>query len=287
MDTFVSLMLLGINTALINNMVFHYFVGNCPFIGVSRRLDTAFGMGAAVTFVTTVAAALSWAVTYFILADGAPLTMRILGTRTDLSILNYAVYIFLIAGAVQFVEMYLRKFFPPLYKAFGVYLPLITTNCVILFVCLEVGKNVSTSGGQNAWGADKAIVYAFFAGVGFLLAIVMMGAIREELAHCDLPKPLQGAGITLIVAGILSLAFMGFTGVDRGLSNFLMPRKAAAVAKAGEMPLVLSPSSESTDSQVIGAASADDDKAFRQGSANAEPAGATGRTGQTTEARNP
>jgi len=287
MDTFVSLMLLGINTALINNMVFHYFVGNCPFIGVSRRLDTAFGMGAAVTFVTTVAAALSWAVTYFILADGAPLTMRILGTRTDLSILNYAVYIFLIAGAVQFVEMYLRKFFPPLYKAFGVYLPLITTNCVILFVCLEVGKNVSTSGGQNAWGADKAIVYAFFAGVGFLLAIVMMGAIREELAHCDLPKPLQGTGITLIVAGILSLAFMGFTGVDRGLSNFLMPRKAAAVAKAGEMPLVLSPSSESTDSQVIGAASADDDKAFQQGSANADPAGAAGRTGQTTEARNP
>jgi len=229
MDTIVSLLLLAIVTALINNMVFHYFVGNCPFIGVSRRLDTAFGMGAAVTFVTTVAALLSWIVTYYVLKDGAPLTTWLLGRKTDLTILSYTVYIFLIAGAVQLVEMYLRKFFPPLYKAFGVFLPLITTNCVILFVCLELAKKIT----GESWGVDKALVYSFFAGVGFLLAIVIMAGIREELEHCDVPKPLRGPGITLIIAGILSMAFMGFTGVNKGLEKLLTAEKPAAAASSG------------------------------------------------------
>ena len=219
-----ALLLLAINTALINNMVFHFFVGNCPFIGVSRRIDTAFGMGCAVTFVTAVAAMLSWTCTYFILAPGAPLTTwawRQFNPTSqavvDLSILNYVVYIFLIAAAVQLVEMYVRKFFPALYKAFGVYLPLITTNCVILFVCLEIMKHVSGATGPLYWGPDEALVYAVFAGVGFLIAIVIMAGIRQELDHCDVPKPLRGAGITMIIAGILALAFMGFTGVDKGL----------------------------------------------------------------------
>ena len=229
MDTIVSLLLLAIVTALINNMVFHYFVGNCPFIGVSRRLDTAFGMGAAVTFVTTVAALLSWIVTYYVLKDGAPLTTWLLGRKTDLTILSYTVYIFLIAGAVQLVEMYLRKFFPPLYKAFGVFLPLITTNCVILFVCLELAKKIT----GESWGVDRALVYSFFAGVGFLLAIVIMAGIREELEHCDVPKPLRGPGITLIIAGILSMAFMGFTGVNKGLEKLLTAEKPAAAASSG------------------------------------------------------
>jgi electron transport complex protein RnfA len=228
MDTIVSLLLLAIVTALINNMVFHYFVGNCPFIGVSRRLDTAFGMGAAVTFVTTVAALLSWIVTYYVLKDGAPLTTWLLGRKTDLTILSYMVYIFVIAGAVQLVEMYLRKFFPPLYKAFGVFLPLITTNCVILFVCLELAKKIT----GESWGVDRALVYSFFAGVGFLLAIVIMAGIREELEHCDVPKPLRGPGITLIIAGILSMAFMGFTGVNKGLEKMLAKEKPAAAAPA-------------------------------------------------------
>jgi electron transport complex protein RnfA len=219
-----ALVLIAINTALINNMVFHFFVGNCPFIGVSRRIDTAFGMGCAVTFVTGVAAMLSWMCTYFILAPGAPLTSWVWhrvnpasAAVLDLSILNYVVYIFLIAAAVQLVEMYVRKFFPALYKAFGVYLPLITTNCVILFVCLEIMKHVSGASGPAYWGLDKALVYAIFAGIGFLIAIVIMAGIRQELDHCDVPKPLKGAGITMIIAGILALAFMGFTGVDKGL----------------------------------------------------------------------
>jgi len=223
-----SILVMAISTALINNMVFHFFVGNCPFIGVSRRVDTAFGMGAAVTFVTTIAATLSWAVTRFILAPGAPLAAWVWSlisgkpaaqSPVDLSILNYTAYIFLIAAAVQLVEMYLRKFFPPLYRAFGVYLPLITTNCVILFVCLEVMKHVKGIGvGPAVWGLDKTLVYAFFAGASFLLAIVIMAGIREELDHCDVPQPLRGPGITLIIAGILALAFLGFTGVDKGLN---------------------------------------------------------------------
>ena len=232
MNYVATIITMAVSTALINNMVFHFFVGNCPFIGVSRRLSTAFGMGAAVTFVTTVVAALSWTATYFVLAPqpvggemvSAPLTrwaqnLFAPGSKMviDLSILNYIVYIFLIAAAVQLVEMYVRKFFPPLYRAFGVYLPLITTNCVILFVCLEVSKHVSGATGPAFWGLDKTLVYSFFAGFGFLIAIVLMAGIREELEYCDVPKPLQGAGITLIMAGLLALAFMGFTGVDKNL----------------------------------------------------------------------
>ena len=229
MDYLSGILLLAVSTALINNVVFHFFVGCCPFIGVSRRVDMAFGMGAAVTFVVTVAALLSWLFTYFILAPGAPLTSWIAGHfghtgGVDLSILNYIVYIFVIAWAVQLVEMYVRKFFPPLYKAFGVFLPLITTNCVILFVCLEIMKHVSGATGPDFWGLDKALIYAFFAGFGFLIAIVIMAGIREELDHCDVPKPLQGPGITLIIAGILSLAFMGLTGVDKNLGKTIQKK---------------------------------------------------------------
>ena len=222
----VMILLLAVNTALINNMVFHFFVGNCPFIGVSRRVDMAFGMGAAVTFVTTIAAVLSWICTYYILREGAPLTTwvwALMGgdpaVKIDLSILNYIVYIFLIAAAVQLVELYVRKFFPALYKAFGVFLPLITTNCVILFVCLEIMKHVPH--GPAFWRLDVALVYALFAGLGFLLAIVIMAGIREDLDQADVPAPLRGPGITLVIAGILSLAFMGFSGVDKNLERLL------------------------------------------------------------------
>jgi len=238
MSYIASLLVLAITTALINNMVFHFFVGNCPFIGVSRKLDMAFGMGAAVTFVTTIAATLSWVTTYFIMAPGAPLATWLYRVLThdpsrvsDLSILSYIAYIFLIAWAVQLVEMYVRKFFPALYKAFGVFLPLITTNCVILFVCLEIMKHIG-AGAADPWGLDKALVYAFFAGVGFLIAIVIMAGIREELDHCDVPKPLRGPGITLIIAGILSLAFMGLTGVDSNLAKMIRKTPAADTSSA-------------------------------------------------------
>jgi electron transport complex protein RnfA len=231
-----TMLVLAVTTALINNMVLHYFVGICPFIGVSRRVDTAFGMGAAVTFVVTIAALLSWVITYFILAPGAPLAswaVRLVNPSAgpaDLSILSYIVYIFVIAATVQLVEMYVRKFFPSLYKAFGVFLPLITTNCLILFVCLEVMKHIGAEAGPNAWALDKTLTYAVCAGLGFLMAIVIMAGIREELDSRDVPKPLRGPGITLLVAGILALAFMGFTGVDRGLSELAAHKAPAAVS---------------------------------------------------------
>jgi electron transport complex protein RnfA len=230
MEHLSQLILIGIGAALINNFVLHYFVGICPFLGVSRQVGTAFGMGCAVTFVISIAATLSWLFTTFVLRPGAPLTAAIWSwiapestVTVDLSILSYIVYIFVIASSVQFVEMYVRKFFPPLYKQFGIFLPLITTNCAILFGCLEIMKNVSGVSDAERWGLDSALVLAIGGGLGFMIAIVVMAGIREELDTCDVPGPLRGAGITLIVAGILAMAFMGFTGVDRGLAALLSP----------------------------------------------------------------
>ncbi len=224
MDTIGSLILIFISAALINNFVLHYFVGICPFLGVSRRIDTAFGMGCAVTFVIAIAATLSWIFTYFILRPGAPLPGWVwtqLGgdpaVTINLSVLSYIVYIFVIASSVQFVEMYVRRFFPPLYKSFGVFLPLITTNCAILFACLLIMQNLADP--KALWGLHQALALAVGGGVGFTIAIVLMAGIREELDLADVPRPLRGAGVALVVAGILAMAFMGFTGMDKGIET--------------------------------------------------------------------
>ncbi|MBN2296555.1 MAG: NADH:ubiquinone reductase (Na(+)-transporting) subunit E [Pirellulales bacterium] len=226
METTIILIQIVVGAALINNFVLHYFVGICPFLGVSRRLDTAFGMGCAVTFVISIAAFLSWTFTYFILRPEAPLPTWVWATlggdpsvHVDLSVLSYIMYIFVIASSVQFVEMYVRKFFPPLYKSFGVFLPLITTNCAILFACLEIMKHLQDP--TRLWGLPEAMALAMGGGIGFTLAMVLMAGIREELDLCDVPRPLRGAGIALIVAGIMAMAFMGFAGVDKGLETTL------------------------------------------------------------------
>lgn len=228
MEHLGHLILIALSAALINNFVLHYFVGICPFLGVSRKVDMALGMGMAVTFVISIAAFLSWTLTYYVLRPGAPLTtwawqLMAPGSEAvpDLSILNYIVYIFVIASSVQFVELYVRKFFPDLYESFGVFLPLITTNCAILFACLEIMKHVVGVPKEQVWGLDSALTLAFFGGVGFTIAIVIMAGLREELELCDVPKALKGTGITLVVSGILAMAFMGFTGVDRGLAALL------------------------------------------------------------------
>ena len=194
MDRFTALTMGFLSVVLVNNFVFTKFLGTCPYLGVSGRLDRAFGMGLAVTFVTALSGTLTWLVDAYVLI---PLHMEI--TR-------YICYIVIIAGAVQLVEMYVRKFFPSLYDAFGIFLPLISTNCVILGICLFL----------DVWGTNnlpEAVVVSTGTGIGFTVAICMMAAIREELILADVPKALQGAPITLITAGLLTLAFMGFAGM--------------------------------------------------------------------------
>lgn len=230
MNYLIDIILIALSAALINNFVLYYFVGICPFIGVSRKVEMAFGMGCAVTFVICIAGFLSWTMTALVLQPGAPVTAFIAGwfttkaaaAKIDLSILSYIVYIFAISSSVQFVEMYVRKFFPALYKSFGVFLPLITTNCAILFACLTIMSNVTgVENPEDAWDLGHSLVLAFFGGIGFTIAIVIMAGIREELDICDIPKPFQGAAITLVVGGLLALSFMGFTGVDSGLRQSL------------------------------------------------------------------
>lgn len=189
-----ELLLIALSAAIINNVVLTYFLGICPFLGVSRRLDMAFGMGAAVTFVMTIAGLLTFLVNKYVLI---PL---------NLSFLQYIVFIFVIASAVQLVEMYVRKFFPVLYESFGVFLPMITTNCAILGTCLFIWLKDYTT-------LSEALVYSVFGGLGFTLAIVIMAGIREELDLADVPRPLRGAAITLFIAAILAMAFSGFAGI--------------------------------------------------------------------------
>jgi electron transport complex protein RnfA len=194
MDTVTALILGFISIVLINNLVFSKFLGICPYLGVSGRIDMAFGMGLAVTFVVTMAGTLTWLIDHLVLM------------KFSLEVTRYVCFILVIAGAVQLVEMYLRKFFPSLYESFGIFLPLITTNCAILGLCLFL----------NLWEIDnfvKAVVLSFGAGIGFTMAICIMAGIRENLELADVPKFLKGAPITLITAGLLALAFMGFAGM--------------------------------------------------------------------------
>jgi electron transport complex protein RnfA len=202
--------LIGIflGVALVNNLVLAGFLGICPFLGVSRKVDMAFGMGCAVTFVITVSGVVTWLIVHGLLA---PIGSAIFGPEHAgaLFFLKYVAFIMVIASMVQLVEMYLRKFFPPLYTAFGVFLPLITTNCAILGTCLYIDMKPETQYLLNA------AVYAFGGGIGFTLAITIMAGIREHIRFSDVPKAFQGAGITLLVAGILALAFSGFAGIGK------------------------------------------------------------------------
>jgi electron transport complex protein RnfA len=195
MDTLTTLLMAFISIVIVNNLVFTKFLGICPYLGVSGRLDMAFGMGMAVTFVVTLSGTLTWLIDHLILMQ-----------LPNLDVTRYVCFILVIAGAVQLVEMYLRKFFPYLYESFGIFLPLITTNCAILGLCLFI----------NLWEIDsfsEAVVLSFGAGIGFTMAICIMAGIRERLDLADVPKALKGAPITLITAGLLTLAFMGFAGM--------------------------------------------------------------------------
>ncbi len=181
-----------ISALLTENFVMVKFYGICPFLGVSKKTDTAIGMGLAVTFVMAVASAITWLINDLLLI---PLNLVYLQT---------IVFILIIAGLVQFVEMVLKKVMPSLYNALGIYLPLITTNCAVLGVTL---LNV-----QNEYNFIMSVLFGTFAALGFTLAIVLMAGIREFLDENSVPKPFRGFPIALITAGIMAIAFMGFSG---------------------------------------------------------------------------
>ena len=188
-----KLLSITLGAILANNFIFSQFLGCCPFLGVSKKVDTAVGMGVAVTFVMGLASAVCFVVNKYILI---PL---------DLAYMQTVAFILVIASLVQFIEMFLQKAMPALYTALGVYLPLITTNCAVLGVVL---LNV-----QNGYNFIESVVYGITGGLGFLLAIVLFATIRERLVFADYPKCWDGFPIALITAGLMALAFMGFSGL--------------------------------------------------------------------------
>jgi electron transport complex protein RnfA len=189
-----SLLSLAILAIFAENFVLVQFLGICPFLGVSKKMDTAFGMGMAVTFVMGLASLVTWAVNTFLLI---PLGLD--------SFLQTVAFILVIAALVQFVEMFLKKAMPALYTALGIYLPLITTNCAVLGVAL-----LNT---QNGYGPVMSTAYGVFGGLGFTLAIVLFASVRERLEFAEYPKAFEGFPIALVTAGLLAMSFMGFSGL--------------------------------------------------------------------------
>ena len=185
---------IALGAILVNNFIFSQFLGICPFMGVSKKVDTAVGMGVAVTFVMGLASAFTWLANEYLLV---PLELEYMQT---------VAFILIIAALVQFVEMFLQKSVPSLYTALGIYLPLITTNCAVLGVAL---LNV-----QNGYNFIESVVYGITGGLGFLLAIVLFASIRERTVFADPPKAFEGFPIALVTAGLMALAFMGFSGAN-------------------------------------------------------------------------
>ena len=188
-----DLLILMISSSLISNVVLSQFLGLCPFLGVSKKVDTAVGMGGAVIFVITIASGVA-AVIYKGILE-----------RFDITYLQTIVFILVIAALVQFVEMFLKKYVSSLYQALGVYLPLITTNCAVLGIALT---NV-----QKNYGIGFSIASGLFTAVGFLIAIVILAGIREKIEYNDIPESFQGMPIVLITAGLMAIAFCGFSGL--------------------------------------------------------------------------
>ena len=192
MEQITNLLAITLGAVLANNFIFSQFLGICPFLGVSKKVDTAVGMGVAVTFVMGLASAITWLV-------------NLLLVQLGLEYMQTVAFILVIASLVQFIEMFLQKAMPTLYTALGVYLPLITTNCAVLGVAL---LNI-----QNNYNFIESVVYGITGGLGFLLAIVLFASIRERLVFAEYPKAFEGFPIALITAGLMALAFMSFSGL--------------------------------------------------------------------------
>ena len=191
--------LIFITAIFVNNVVLSQFLGICPFLGVSKKVETATGMGAAVAFVLVIATIVTYLIQKFVL------------DAFGLQYLQTIAFILVIAALVQMVEIVLKKVSPALYQALGVFLPLITTNCCILGVAILVI--------QNDYDLLTGVIYAFATAIGFALAMVLFAGIREQLSLVNIPKGMDGMAIALVTAGLLAMAFMGFSGVDKGLAT--------------------------------------------------------------------
>ena len=194
MDTFKSLIIILMSSVLINNYVLNRFLGICPFLGVSKKLNQAVGMGFSVIFVMVVATAVTWPIQHFLL------------DKYGLGYMQTIVFILVIAALVQFIEMALKKFIPSLHKSLGVYLPLITTNCAVLGVTIE---NVS----EKNFNFVESIVNSLGCGLGFLLAMVLFSGVRSKIDDSEIPDSFKGLPATLIAASFVSMAFLGFAGI--------------------------------------------------------------------------
>ena len=206
MSVLAELVLVAIGAAIVNNVVLSQFLGICPFLGVSKKTETAAGMGGAVIFVIAIATFVTQLIYRGILANTA-----LMNAGIDLTYLQTIVFILVIASLVQFVEMFLKKVMPPLYESLGVFLPLITTNCAVLGVALNSVTNYAEY--SFGMGLLYSMVYGIFTAVAFFIAIVLMAGIREKIEYNDIPKPFQGTAIVLITACLMSIAFMGFSGM--------------------------------------------------------------------------
>jgi len=188
-----ELLLIAVGAALVNNVVLSQFMGICPFLGVSKKVETAAGMGGAVIFVIAIASLVTNLIQQFILVP------------TGMEYLQTIVFILVIAALVQFVEMFLKKSVPSLYQALGVFLPLITTNCAVLGAAITIT--------QKGYGIFTGLIYGIGTAVGFTIAIVLMAGIREKIEHNDIPEAFKGTPIVLVTAGLMAIAFFGFSGL--------------------------------------------------------------------------
>lgn len=206
-----TLLIISVGAIFVSNFVLSRFLGLCPYIGVSKQLDSAVGMGMAVIFVMSIASVVTWIIyTYFLDPSGSNVIYRLFRHRMesppDLRYLQTIAFILVIAALVQFVEMVIQKTSPSLYRSLGIYLPLITTNCAVLGVAL---LNI-----DSEYNFIECIVNGFASGIGFTLALVLMAGLREKLDMADVPRAMKGAPIAFIMAGLMSLAFMGFSGLS-------------------------------------------------------------------------
>lgn len=199
-----NLISIGVRSIFIDNMIFAYFLGMCSYLAVSKKVNTAIGLGLAVTFVLTLTIPLNWAIQKYLLKEGALTWLSADLAGVDLSFLTFIIFIAVIASFVQLTEMAVEKISPTLYAALGIFLPLIAVNCSILGGALFLMA--------RPYNLAEATVYGFGSGIGWILAVVSLAAIRERLKYSDVPKPLRGLGITFIIVGLMSFGFLSFMG---------------------------------------------------------------------------